>query len=160
MWSQCVLSPRRTHRPWHAVFEVFYTLEPCSVALAGHVQRWLKPLCRELRSELASQALLVRSSSVGPPLAPALRGKRRSSWRSTAWRSRMYTHGSRIWFHDARRTARKSGRCRELEFQPPTANTTSTCEKSSGTGVREGAGWKVRMPGRALQGKYCGKESD
>lgn len=97
---------------------------------SGHVQRWLKPLCLELRSELASQALLVRPSSVGPSLAPALRGRRRSSWRSTAWRSRMYTHGSRIWFHDARRTARKSGRCRELEFQPPTANTTNTCEKS------------------------------
>lgn len=105
--------------------------------------RWLRLLCLELRSELASQALLVRPSPAGLPLAPALGGRRRSSWRSTAWRRRMYTQGSRIWFHEARRTAKNSGRCRELEPQPPTASTTNTCGRSQcerSAGVREGKG--------------------
>lgn len=148
-----VLLPYRTH------CLKLYAPEPCperSGLASGHIQRWLKALCRELRSELASQALLVKPSSVGPPLAPALTGRRRSSWRSMAWRSRMYTQGSRIWFHDARRTARKSGRCRELEFQPPMASTTNTCEKSSceqWSGWERRVGWKVRMRGRAKQDK-------
>lgn len=120
----------------------------------GHIHKWLKPLCRELRSELASQPLLVRLSSVGPPLALTLRGRRRRSWRSIAWRSRMYTHGSRIWFHDARRTARKSGRCRELEFQPPMANTTNTCERSRcelWSSGRQGVGWRSGRASHAGQ---------
>lgn len=110
-------------------------------------QQWLRPLCCELRSELASQALLAGLSSVASPRVPALGCSRRSSWRSTAWRSRMYTQGSRIWFQEARRTARNSGRCRELGLQPPMASTTSTCRDSSSvTGPARARGGGGRDP--------------